>query len=837
MKRYDKDHLSNISFPIGGIGAGSIGLAGNGALIDWEIKNRPNRMSINPFSGFAIKTEDEEKVLDMRVLQGDVDRYFMGGMFLHDYGYGPPNISMAGLKHFSDTTFEGCYPMAKVNFDDPDFAGHVTLSAFNPFIPSNAYDSSLPCGIYRYTIENTSDRTLSYTVGCHISNPFDTASVNRYEKNGDISMMKLTALTDKNDPKYGEFVVSTDAEDVAYQEYWYRGTWFDGLTMFINDFGSFGPVKNRHYDKPQSDGKDNTLLTAKVTLAPGEKKTIPFIFSWYVPNVVKYWGDQTEIKQWKNYYATVFDSASAVASYVWENLERLSADTERFTKALSDSTLPEPVLDAIQGNLAIIKSTTCLRLEDGSFYGWEGSNQTVGSCEGNCQHVWGYVYALAYLFPKLEKSVREYELHCNLEENGLMHFRTMLPLGESKMDFRSCVDGQMGTVMRIYREWMLSGDTAWLEKNWALIKKCIAYAWEPTNTDLWDPDKTGVITGRQHHTLDVELFGANAWLTGFYLGGLEAGIEMAKAMGDTAAANEYAEVLSRGKAAVDALFDEKLGYYVQQVDVTDRSVLDRFPGAEEYYWDTENEQLKYQMENGCGIDQVLADYHTGLNGLAPVFDQKHRKAALESIYRNNFVSMREHHNPCRVFACNGEKGVVMFKFPAGVQKPQIPIPYAEECMTGFEYAVACQMLQVGMEDEAVKIYAAIRERYDGAKRNPWVEIECGASYSRAMASYSYLPIYSGFVCDLPHKTVGFKPMGEGSYFWSLDGAWGVVEYTDRQMEIKVLYGELSLEQIVHPYETVSAVTCGKEAVDYTVKGDMLKGAFNLCAGDAVTVFA
>src|SRR4051812_13379613 len=35
--------LSQISFPLGGVGAGSIGLGGRGQLRDWQIFNRPDR--------------------------------------------------------------------------------------------------------------------------------------------------------------------------------------------------------------------------------------------------------------------------------------------------------------------------------------------------------------------------------------------------------------------------------------------------------------------------------------------------------------------------------------------------------------------------------------------------------------------------------------------------------------------------------------------------------------------------------------------------------------------------------------------------------------------------
>ncbi|MGD0006299.1 MAG: GH116 family glycosyl-hydrolase, partial [Anaerolineaceae bacterium] len=50
---YSHAQTREISFPLGGIGTGSIGLAGNGRLIDWEIFNRPNKGSFNGFSHFA----------------------------------------------------------------------------------------------------------------------------------------------------------------------------------------------------------------------------------------------------------------------------------------------------------------------------------------------------------------------------------------------------------------------------------------------------------------------------------------------------------------------------------------------------------------------------------------------------------------------------------------------------------------------------------------------------------------------------------------------------------------------------------------------------------------
>jgi non-lysosomal glucosylceramidase len=54
---YPGDHLSKISFPLGGIGTSSIGLSGARLLINWEVFNRPAKGIGNVLSYFAIKAE------------------------------------------------------------------------------------------------------------------------------------------------------------------------------------------------------------------------------------------------------------------------------------------------------------------------------------------------------------------------------------------------------------------------------------------------------------------------------------------------------------------------------------------------------------------------------------------------------------------------------------------------------------------------------------------------------------------------------------------------------------------------------------------------------------
>lgn len=142
------EYQKEISFPLGGIGSGCVGLSGDGRLIDWELHSRPNKQSVNGFTHFAIKAQQGNHVLGARVLQSDTRKDFMGSnrQAAHSWGYGHgiDRNTMAGFVHFRNVTFHGNFPVAEVEYGDPDFPARMRLTAFNPFIPSNVFDSSLP---------------------------------------------------------------------------------------------------------------------------------------------------------------------------------------------------------------------------------------------------------------------------------------------------------------------------------------------------------------------------------------------------------------------------------------------------------------------------------------------------------------------------------------------------------------------------------------------------------------------------------------------------------------------------------------------------------------------
>jgi len=793
---YKGDYLNEISFPLGGIGTGCIGLAGNGSLIDWEIFNRPNKESFNSYTFFAVRAEYPDGHAVSKVLQGDHTKNLKGqhsDVCFTGVGFGPNSDTMCGFPHFRNVEFDGRFPIACLTFSDDDFPAEIIMEAYNPFIPHDSEDSSIPAAVFTIKIKSLLD-DIKYSVVLSLKNPFEKTQNFNASSDGITAIQMKYADKDISEKEYGDITIATSAENAFTHTYWYRGMWRDNVETFWHEFTT-GTLLLREY----GDASIGDVGSVGCTLKLGKDKTdrVTFAISWNVPNCYNYWTDREDIKNilWKNYYATRFGDSIASAFYILKNHDNLFGKTEIFCNSLHSSTLDPAVIDAISSTLSVLKSPTVLRLEDGTFYAWEGVHEKMGSCEGTCTHVWSYVYALSFLFPDLERTIRETEFINDTDEVGKMSFRTLLPIGSGVIPFHPCVDGQMASVIKAYREWKISGDNEWLKKYWQTVKKLLEYAWSDKNPDEWDKNGDGILEGRQHHTLDMELFGPSSWLEGMYIAALNAAAEMADFIGDTESSEKYRRLSENGyNYTKNHLFNGR--YFIHKVDLTDRSYTEHFNCPE--YWNEEKGQLKYQIGEGCEIDQVLAQWHSNICGLGEIYDKQQLNIALENMYKYIYKpTLRDFPNAWRIFALNDEGGAVMCSYPDDVERPIIPLLYNEECMTGFEYSFAGLLISEGHIEKGLNIVRSIRDRYDGKKRNPWNEIECGSNYARSMASYALLPIFSGFEFDLPKGHIGFSPILSGDFrcLWSLGHAWGDFIRTDGSAKIILNGGYIELSSL------------------------------------------
>ena len=824
---YTGERRKYVAFPLGGIGTGSVSLTGSGRLVDWSIRNRPAINQFNGYSHFAIKAEQDGKLVDARVLNGPYEGMPSGSPSVRKFdgfGFGANRDALAGVPHFDDVTFIGRFPVAELEFHEPRFPGKVRMTAFSPFVPHNDRDSSMPVALFTFTIENDTNAAIDYTLAATVGNYGCDSGVHTFYQENALSILHFTPAEPGTSEQEGDLAIITDSEEVEHVDYHFRGQWFDSLARYWREFARPGRLRGRQYQQPRAvrnmfQQPEHGTLASRVCLDPGKTRQVRFVLSWNYPFGDIYWFDREGPGSprypgiapfWKNYYATQWADAVASGSDACKRWDTLETQTVAFRDSLFGSSLPPEIIDALNGTLGILRSATVIRLEGGELWGWEGQHPSEGSCEGSCTHVWNYQQTLANLFPALERSLRETEFSYNQLPDGGLTFRQRLPLGSGFDVIGPCADGHFGAIIKAYREWKNLGDNEWLRRFWPNIKRALEYAWSPANPDRWDPEKTGVLWGRQHHTLDMELFGSSSWLTTMYLAALKAGSIMATAMNELDFADECRHLAAKGRAYVDKeLFNGR--YYIQKLDLTDRSMLAPFDRNRkagvlrepfmEAYWSEEYGEIKYQIGQGCLTDQILGQWHAEIAGLGDLLEPANVLTALKAIFEHNYrPQLKDHFNPCRVYAYEDEGGLLNCTWPDGATKPALPVPYAEEIWTGLEYMLASHLIQRGLVEEGLLVVRTARARHDGSRRNPWNDMECGSYYVRALSSYALVNAYSGFSFDQRSREIGLKPArsGDAVYFWSAGRGWGVVELKGSSINLIVKGGELTVSQLRLP---------------------------------------
>ncbi len=761
VRTFERQALNEVAFPLGGIGTGTISLGGRGNLRDWEIFNRPGKGVHMPFTFFALYFEQAGTKL-VRVLEGPLEPPYTTG-------FGFRRVFVPGLPRMEKARFKGEYPFAGIELSDSKIPLEVTLEAFNPLVPMNPDDSGIPAFVLRFRVKNTGSAPAKITIAGSVFNPIGYngegqvdglgtdkfgQNVNEIRKTATLRGLAMSSRKVKLEAAAsGTMALTSPWPDITYLTHWVRGEWWDDLQIFWDDFAADGRLKDLDEISPSPDKQtDVGTLGLMATVAPGQEVVLPFILSWNFPNVLNYFDIVPEQRGriFKNHYAEKYPDAWAAAEYLQANLVRLEDESRTFQKAFFSTTLPPYVLDAVSSQAAIIRTTTGLWLEGGNYFGFEGCGDQGGCCPLNCAHVWNYAQSLAFLFPSLERTMRETDFLNNVKPDGAMVFRTSLPLGSGVFwDFKPAADGQMGRIISLYRDWQISGDTGWLRRLWPQAKKALEHAWA-----TWDADRDGLMEGEQHNTYDIEFYGPNSMMGAFYLGALKAGAAMATAVGDPGAAKSYLAVYDKGRAAYDKLLWNG-EYYVQKYE----QVMEK----------------KYQYGEGCLSDMLLGQWLGMVSGLGRYLPADRVQSSLRAIYKYNFLAdFKNFSNVQRTYALGDEKGLLLCSWPRG-GRPPLPFPYSDEVWTGIEYQVASHLIYEGLLEEGLSVVKAVRDRYDGFRRNPWDEVECGHHYARAMSSWGVLLALSGFSYSGPEMRMGFDPKMNADDFrtvWTAGSGWG-----------------------------------------------------------------
>lgn len=807
--------LKYIGMPVGGICAGQVYLGGDGQLWNWDIFNiavsEPggpgDRYYRNPLTqeelfanGFGIRVKQGEKSYARR-------------------------LNMNG---FSNVTFDGKYPIGEVNYSDKNVPIDVRLKAYSPFIPTNAEDSGLPVTVLEYTVTNTSDEDVSIELMGWLQNMscYQTAKgasgnhVNSVVKGSNFIRVDLSSQNTNSNlhPDWGGMSLTLiDGATASAKCIKTKGIPLYESTNLLDEASS-------NIGEPIVGG-----VTGKAELAKGESRTFKFLISWYFPNI-HLWDKGHKVEDINNlryFYSSSFDNSGSVAKYVVDNPELMST-TKEWVDTWYDSSLPRWFLDRTFLNVSTLATVATVRFNDltdskdneGRFYASEG----VYLGEGTCTHVFHYEQALGRVFPSLARQLREQvDLGLSYDDSGYVKYRGEFShIGQH--DLRGhAIDGQAGTILRIYREHLMSDDNSLIKNNWTKIKSLMNYmiAQDKELTGKTD----GIIEGVQYNTLDRMWYGKIAWISGLYAASLKASAKMAMVAGDNRFARECDKIAKQAyKNIGEELFNGE--YFYQIVDPNNL--------------ETPNTNV------GCHADQLLGQYWASQLDLGYIVDPAKVKTALNSIMKYNFVTnygdyLKTAKIPIRRwYADDDEAGLIMCTFPRGgediapgkdkSEHEKLIVGYFSEIWTGQEHAVSALLMNEKLVDQAMLLESTICDRYAPHKRNPYNEIEYGNHYTRAMSGYAPFIAASGYHYDGPNGIMKFSPNVNPndfkSAFISAKG-WGSflqeLSEDENKYSLSLKHGELHLSEL-HLITTKSKankinVTLNGQEVNSRVKID------------------
>jgi uncharacterized protein (DUF608 family) len=818
---YTGDHLRRVAFPIGGMGAGMFCMEGTGAVSHMSVHNKPNVFH-EPTMFAALAIKGKETIA--RVLEGPVPEWKLFGQPNNANGSGG---AIYGLPRFSGASFNARFPFGVLALQDDHLPVKVEVTGWSPFIPTDEDHSSLPVGAFEYRFMNTGMESIEAVFSYNARNFVVQDPKASVKKTSDLGMIKkisngflLAQEGTKDQPHLqSNFAIYTAETNTVVDHCWFRGGWWDPLSMAWNTIKE-GKTKAV---EPVEAGAPGATLFVPFTLPAGGEKVIRVMMAWYMPDSDVRFGKEGKEqkntaeccttpaakglepttmhpgKNFKPWYSNRFKNIEEVARYWQTNYTELHRKSSLFRDAFYASTLPAEVMEAVGANLGILKSPTILRQYDGRLWNWEGCTDVKGCCAGSCTHVWNYAQAIPHLFPSLERSLRHTEFCENQSAEGHQGFRANLPITPLTHDFHAAADGQLGGIMKVYREWRISGNGDWLKKMYPMVKSSMDWC-----IRTWDPRKAGIIEEPHHNTYDIEFWGPNGMITSFYLGALKAMTEMGKALKKDV--NTYQDLYGKGKKYIESdLYDGE--YFNQKIQWTGLKAADPVKASEisigggyseEALALLQKEGPKYQYGKGCLSDGILGGWIARMCFMDEPVDAQKTKSHLLAVHKYNLKKdLTEHANPQRpTYAAGNEGGLLICTWPKG-GKLSLPFVYSDEVWTGIEYQVASHLMLHGETDKALEIIRTCRDRYDGRVRNPFNEYECGHWYGRALASYGFLQSLTGVRFDAVDGTLHIDSrIGDFTSFLSTDKGFGTVSLKNGKPRLNVVYGTIPVKEVV-----------------------------------------
>lgn len=839
------------ALPLGGIGTGNLAIGADGALRQWQLHNLGNHLGELPNTFFCVRFSGVRPPLDgLRVLQA---RSVPGEPV--------PMVNDAAIPEWHTDLFSafppmaamrlrGLYPFADLEADDDTLPLAVEVEAFNPLVPLDDEASGIPAALFTVRLTNRSSDhlhgwfggALQNDVGADgVVNPRSVAhpgyggNTNRLERSAGWNRLVCeNASIPADDSRSGQMVLAIEGAGAVADLCWSQPADFaDFLRALVVPglpedsepsafLGARDAMAGNGWRGPSAPGHTWAGgLAVPWHIAPGEAVAIRAVIAWHFPNRFVNYDDfgprhpeRGLSRFWLgNWYARRYASASDVVADVTSRWDELRGASDTWRRTLLDSSLPLDVAERLATQAIPLRTPTVFRAGTGQIFGFEGVNGAStlhhagavgGSCPLNCTHVWNYEHALAALFPALERNMRDTEFDAAQAPAGYIPHRVIAPTYLPQLwdvviggPDEPALDGMLGTILKSYREYRAGAEHGWLQQRWPKIGLLLDHI-----AVTWDPEGTGVLSGIQPSTHDIDLRGTNPFMGSLWLAALRAAEEMASILNDDARARWCRARFETGSAEYDRRMWNG-DYYVQVLA----------PG----------ESDEFQWGRGCLSDQLVGQWWAHVLDLGYVLPREHVVHALRAVHRHNFrTSFRGVSHTDRAYADGDDSGLVMCSWPEG-GRPVVPTRYADEVWSGSEYEVAAHCLYEGLVEEGMTVLRGLWKRHDGSRRNPYNEVECGDHYARSMAGWTVLGAISGQRFDAHRGALSFAPravsseqIGSGPTRvpFVAGQAWGTCEIRDDSARLDVRHGALTLRELGLPSRvgTSLRVVAGGHAV-------------------------
>ncbi|GJQ71601.1 hypothetical protein Trydic_g11303 [Trypoxylus dichotomus] len=315
--------------PIGGIGCGSIGRGYRGEFCRFQL--RPGRYEYETIEAnqFIVTIRDKDK---NTLFQSTLSTYSKEFKKLKAW---------KSLINDNKCSYTGLYPRAWTEYDLTEFGIKLVCRQISPVIPHNYKDSSLPCAVFVWSIENISKEERTVTIALTFKNGIGTDDDKRatcsskqfsfvnsegvilYNTIDSIPCAYALAAKVKegvNISKYLHFDPNSNGQDVWAQLY------KDGKFNKILDH-----KKSDHYF-----GEMGSAIASQVTILPGMTEELENTLVWDMP-VVTFFG---KAKKYAKFYTKFFGSEKPtlkIVEYALKNYKNWEQSIYDWQKAVLDN--------------------------------------------------------------------------------------------------------------------------------------------------------------------------------------------------------------------------------------------------------------------------------------------------------------------------------------------------------------------------------------------------------------------------------------------------------------------------------------------------------------------